>query len=197
MRNKKLLRYFGRALIVAGALALAWYGELRFEMFRVQRAASRRFDADRNALTPPSAGSRAVEQDSVQPKPGEPVARIEIPRLHVSVMVLEGTRPAVLRIAAGHIQGTALPGTIGNVGIAAHRDTFFRPLSQIRSEDEIIVTARQGTFRYRVETLGIVDPGDVDVLRNKGQSELTLVTCYPFWYIGSAPKRFVVHAHLA
>jgi sortase A len=196
MRNT-LLRYFGRALILAGALALGWSGEQRFEMFRVQRASSRRFDADRNAVRP-SARTDPDGEALVPPKPGDSVARLEIPRLNVSVMVLEGTSPAVLRVAAGHIQGTALPGTTGNVGIAAHRDTFFRPLLEIRRNDEIVVTEPGGaTLRYRVDTLEIVGPEDVRVLQSTGRSELTLVTCYPFSYIGSAPKRFVVHAGLA
>ena len=109
-------------------------------------------------------------------------------------LVLEGTVPKVLRVAAGHIGGTALPGTAGNVGIAAHRDTFFRALRDVRDKDLILVTTPYGTFRYVVEATEIVNPTDVEVLRRTHHPELTLVTCYPFIYIGAAPKRFVVHA---
>ena len=100
----------------------------------------------------------------VPPRPGDPVARIEIPRLHLSVMVLEGTTPKTLRVAAGPVTGTALPGTTGNVGIAAHRDTFFRPLRDVRVNDGIVLTTPYGAFRYVVEGVEIVDPTDVQVL---------------------------------
>jgi sortase A len=109
-------------------------------------------------------------------------------------MVLEGASPSILRVAAGHVDGTALPGIAGNVGIAAHRDTFFRPLRDVRPQDGIVVTTSYGTFRYVVERVEIVDPGDVKVLHGTADPQLTLVTCYPFTYIGSAPKRFIVHA---
>jgi sortase A len=112
----------------------------------------------------------------------------------MSDVVLEGTIPRVLRVAAGHIRGTALPGAAGNIGIAAHRDTLFRPLRNIRRMDEIVVTTSYGTFRYVVDKVEIVDPSDVQVLDRTSDPELTLVTCYPFTYIGPAPKRFIVHA---
>jgi sortase A len=90
----------------------------------------------------------------------------------------------------------ALPfqGTFGNVGIAGHRDTFFRPVWEIRPKDVITLTTPHGTFRYRVEATEIVDPDDVQVLHRTKDAELTLVTCYPFYYVGAAPKRFIVHA---
>ena len=97
-------------------------------------------------------------------------------------------------MAAGHIEGTALPGTGGNIGIAAHRDTFFRPLRAVRPQDEIRMTTTYGTFRYVVNAVEIVNPTDVQVLDPTNDPGLTLVTCYPFTYLGAAPKRFVVHA---
>ena len=110
------------------------------------------------------------------------------------MMVLEGTGTKTLRVAAGHIPGTALPGAAGNVGIAAHRDTFFGPLRHVRPKDTIVLTTPYGRFRYIVDAIEIVDPTDVRVLHRTSNPELTLVTCYPFSYVGSAPKRFVVHA---
>lgn len=129
-----------------------------------------------------------------RPKDGETVGRLEIPRLRLSVMVVEGVDQGDLRRAAGHIPGTALPGEPGNVGIAAHRDTFFRPLNSIRANDTIQFRTLSTAYRYRVVSTKIVKPSDVQVLRSTGDNSLTLVTCYPFQYVGSAPERFIVHA---
>lgn len=120
--------------------------------------------------------------------------RIEIPRLGLSVMVTEGVSDGVLRRAAGHIPGTALPGEPGNVGISAHRDTFFRPLRNIQLADEIILTTVLGEYRYHVVSTRIVNPSEVSVLAPGPSEVLTLVTCYPFYFIGSAPDRFIVRA---
>jgi sortase A len=94
----------------------------------------------------------------------------------------------------GHIPGTGLPGQVGNVGLAGHRDTFFRPLENIRKNDAIDVDTGQGTLRYLVTATEIVSPRDVGVLKASAGKTLTLVTCYPFYYVGSAPKRFIVRA---
>jgi sortase A len=122
------------------------------------------------------------------------IGRIEIPRLDVSVVVMEGSTDAILRHAAGHITGTSMPGQPGNVGISAHRDTFFRPLQNIRRNDIIALTTLAGSFRYRVVSTSIVLPTDVSVLNSGNGEILTLVTCYPFYYVGSAPSRFIVRA---
>ncbi len=122
------------------------------------------------------------------------VGRMEIPRLGLSVMVVVGTGPASLRRAVGHIRGTALPGQQGNVGISGHRDTFFRPLRNIRRNDMIGLTTLGGEYQYRVVSTKIVPPSDVSVLDANGEETLTLVTCYPFYFIGSAPDRFIVRA---
>ncbi|HVP00273.1 MAG TPA: class D sortase [Bryobacteraceae bacterium] len=193
--QKKLLVYLGCVLIVGGAVALGWYGYLRLDMMRAQREANQLLD-DQKKHNSELLKTRPVPHAVVivPPRAGEPIGRIEIPRLHISVMVLEGTAPKILRVAAGHIEGTALPGTGGNVGIAAHRDSFFRPLSEVRPEDGILLTTSYGTFRYVADAVEIVDPTDVHVLDPTADPELTLVTCYPFNYVGSAPKRFIVHA---
>jgi sortase A len=193
MRNK-LLVYFGCVLLIGGALALGWYGYLQFDTFRIRRAAGRRLDvqtAHKPKLSDRSAPRAFVV---VPPRSGEAIGRIEIPRLHISVMVLEGTAPGILRVAAGHIKGTALPGITGNIGIAAHRDTFFRPLREVRPTDGIILTTSYSTFRYTVDNIEIVEPSDIQILQQTSDTQLTLVTCYPFTFLGAAPKRFVVHA---
>jgi len=101
---------------------------------------------------------------------------------------------STLRRAVGHIPDTALPGQPGNVGISGHRDTFFRPLKDLKIKDEIQFSTWNGDFRYVVESLTVVDPNNVGVLAPSSENLLTLVTCYPFFYIGAAPKRFVVRA---
>jgi sortase A len=126
--------------------------------------------------------------------PGETVGRIEIPRLGVSAMIKAGTDARTLQLAVGHIPGTAFPGDAGNVGLAAHRDTFFRRLRDIQSDDEIRLTTPDGSYTYRVARTDIVEPRDVWVLDPTDHPALTLVTCYPFNYVGSAPQRFIVRA---
>jgi sortase A len=111
-------------------------------------------------------------------------------------MVLNGTDEWVLNQAVGRIEGTALPGQSGNLGIAGHRDRHFRVLRKIREGDEITLTTSQGTYRYSVANTEIVNPADTTVLKPSSQSCLTLVTCYPFYYVGNAPKRFIVKAQL-
>jgi sortase A len=112
----------------------------------------------------------------------------------VSAIVREGDDSATLRHAVGHIPDTALPGEQGNSGLAGHRDTFFRGLKRIRTGDRITMTTTAGVLEYTVRDTRVVDPDDVSVLRSNGRPTLTLVTCYPFHYIGSAPRRFIVQA---
>jgi len=145
-----------------------------------------------------AASERAAELEPLttnrQPRSTEILGRLQIPRLQMSVMVREGANERTLSRAVGHIPGTALPGAWGNVALAGHRDTFFRPLRNIQKDDVINIQTEQGTFTYRVESTQIVGPRDVGVLKATGGETLTLVTCYPFYYVGSAPKRFIVHA---
>jgi sortase A len=129
-------------------------------------------------------------------RPSEIVGRLEIPRLNLSAMVREGASERTLSRAVGHIPGTALPGVQGNVALAGHRDTFFRALRNIVKDDLIEIQTEQGTYGYRVDSTRIVGPRDVSVLNASGGETLTLVTCYPFYYVGSAPKRFIVRATL-
>jgi len=124
------------------------------------------------------------------------LGRLEIPTLGVSTIVREGEDARTLQLAIGHIAGTALPGGPGNMGLAGHRDTFFRRLREINPGDVIRLVAVEGTFTYVVDSTQIVDPDDLWVLDPTPDPSLTLVTCYPFTYIGAAPERFVVRARL-
>ncbi len=111
------------------------------------------------------------------------------------MVVVEGTGETALRRAVGHISSwTALPGQAGNIGIAAHRDTFFRPLRNIRRDDVITLTTLGGEYRYRVVSTKVVKPSNIAVLNSDGNEILTLITCYPFYVVGSAPDRFIVRA---
>lgn len=127
-------------------------------------------------------------------KPEGPVGLIEIPSVEVKSIIQEGADDTTLRRAAGHVPGTALPGQDGNVAIAAHRDTFFRGLRGIETNDLIRVRTSRGNYEYRVTSMEIVKPSDVRVLKPHGGRELTLITCYPFNFIGHAPSRYIVHA---
>ena len=197
--RKNLLFYLGCVLITGGALALACYACIQFGIYRTQRAASRFID-EQKAREARLYGHTPVLPHTlviIPPHPGGPIGRMDIPRLHLSAVILEGTAPKTLRVAAGHINGTALPGTAGNTCIAGHRDTLFRPLREVQPQDAIIITTTYGTFRYMVDMVEIVSPRDVRVLRPTTDQELTLITCYPFTYLGPAPKRLAVHARLA
>lgn len=123
-----------------------------------------------------------------------PVAVLRIARLRLEVAVLPGTDDLVLDRAVGHIEDTALPGMDGNSGIAGHRDGFFRVLKDITPGDAIELETLKERQMYLVERTWIVDPEDVSVLDPTPARSLTLVTCYPFYYIGSAPQRFIVRA---
>jgi sortase A len=131
------------------------------------------------------------------PSTGSAVALLAIPRLGLSSVVVEGAEERELRLGPGHIPGTSLPGNGGNVAVAGHRDTFFRPLRLIRRDDTITVTTHDRDYQYKVVSMEIVRPDEVQVLRPVGHETLTLVTCYPFDFVGPAPKRFIVRADCA
>ena len=190
-----MLRRVERALLVIGVVCLAYYGYVSAETMLYQAYENRELDA----ILAGGAPARAADGQSGEPvrrvpARGEVVGRIEIPRLRVSAVVKAGSDARTLQLAVGHIPGTALPGESGNVGLAGHRDTFFRRLRDIRADDEIRVTTPDGVYAYRVERTVVVEPADVWVLDPTEEPTLTLVTCYPFTFVGSAPQRFIVRA---
>jgi sortase A len=190
-RIPRLLRWSQRLLFIAGTVALGYVGFTLMEARLYQVSAKRSLESQIQV---------EKEHNESQPKPavkkGDVLGRVDIPRLGISVAVLQGTSSRILRLGAGHIEGTPLPGEIGNSGIAGHRDTFFRGLKDIRSNDEIQLQTATGLFRYEVDWVKVVESNDTTVLEPSTLgSTLTLVTCYPFYFVGSAPKRFVVRAH--
>jgi len=136
-----------------------------------------------------------VTRLNTQTKEDDVLGRLDIPRIGVSVAVLQGTGSRTLRLGVGHIESTSFPWDSGNIGIAGHRDTFFRPLRDIRKRDEIQLQTAEGLFHYQVDWIKVVTPDDVSVLAPSTESVLTLVTCYPFQFLGAAPKRLIVRAH--
>jgi len=183
---RRILEWSQSALIAIAAGMLGYCGFVVADTWIFERQAIRVFDPMH--LQPASLAGPGVGAMSGL------VGRMEIPRLGISVAIAEGTDAFTLRRAAGHILGTALPGRSGNVGIAGHRDTLFRPLRNIRQNDVILLTTLQGEYRYRVVSTKVASPNDIAVLTPDGNEILTLVTCYPFYLVGPAPDRFIVRA---
>ncbi len=203
-RRPAWLRPVRVALLVVGLalLSSAGYILLRARVFQIYEGrafdytARTRVEGDRSesAASRPLAKSRAPRQFVALPRRGAPIARIVIPSIGLDTLVLEGDDARTLTLGAGHIPGTALPGEPGNVGIAGHRDTIFRSLRHLRKNDTITLDTTAARYTYRVEALSIVPPSQNSVLATTRGRVLTLVTCYPFYFIGAAPERFIVRA---
>jgi len=183
----------GRVLMALGIAAVAYAGGVVAYGGISQRYASWQFGQETGA---PAAieGVAAAGLSPLDVREGDRVGRLDIPRLGLSVMVFQGIRESALVAGAGHVPGTPPPGGAGNVVIAAHRDTYFRTLSGIRAGDRIRIVTHRGTYEYVVDSSETVDPEDTRVMESRDHDELTLITCYPFYFVGSAPKRFIVHA---
>jgi sortase A len=192
---RRLLLWLERLLFTVAAVSLGAWTVVSVTAWVLRTRDSRRLDelVESHART-----SRAAVAERVAPgvEAGDVLGQIEVPRVGLSAVVVEGDGGLTLSFAAGHIPGTALPGQPGNVALAGHRDSIFRALARIRPADAVSVITPWGTYHYVVESTSVVDPADVAVLRPTASPELTLVTCYPFHYIGPAPERFVVTARL-
>jgi len=183
-RTSPAVRLVARVLLIAGLLALGYAAYVVIEAKAYQAIEQRRFHDAR----PDVAASSAVIE-------GGAIGEILIPRLGLKAIIVQGDSPAILQRAVGHLADTALPGESGNVVLAGHRDTFFRPLKRVRAGDAITLKTADGDFEYLVESTAVVPPDDVQVLQPTGGRTLTLITCFPFSYVGPAPDRFVVRAH--
>jgi len=204
-RGRHFLSFARYLFLFTGLLALSYVGLVLLHARSYQQNALTTLDhqiqaASTNAdslsasprLPPPRNAALAIPASL---KEGDVVGRILIPRINVTVAILQGTTPQTLLLGVGHIDGTPLPGETGNSGIAGHRDTFFRNLRDLRSGDQIQIQTVSGISNYQVDWLQIIDPRDTAILTPSAGAELTLVTCYPFHYIGHAPERFAAHAH--
>lgn len=195
---KRILQWTQRVL-VAGAVSLLGYcGFVVMDAWIFQHAERRKLDRQlqsRQIARPDHLNASPVfDMEPSKTVTEGTIGHLRVARLGLSVIVIEGISKATLRRAAGHIPGTVLPGEAGNIGIAGHRDTFFRGLRNIRQDDIITLDTPLGEYGYRVVSTRVVSPFDVDVLDSTGDQTLTLVTCYPFYFLGSAPDRFVVRA---
>jgi len=221
MRKKRLLRFLEKLFLITGLLFLAFYGSAKLYSYFYQKYTSYTFNKQLSRRTPsiksfdekellrqmiyapeivPDGGkgwnrNRLNKfKKAAPPPPGSVLGRLEIPSVNLSVMLLQGTDDWTLNRAVGHIEGTSLPGQPGNLGISGHRDGFFRCLRDIKLNSTIILTTLNGRFFYRVSGIDIVKPRDIEVLSATKDPTLTLVTCYPFHYVGDAPKRYIVTA---
>jgi sortase A len=193
--HPRFLRWSRDAFLVAGVLVLGYCGFVLLDTKLYQAFQARRFQQELSSVRPAVASVGGVGDLPAAPLPGGALGRIEIARIGLAAMILEGIDGRTLRHAVGHIPGTSLPGQPGNVAIAGHRDTFFRALRNVHNDDEITLTTLDGTYRYLVDSAQVVEPEDTQVLDDSGDTILTLVTCYPFYFVGPAPKRFIVRAH--
>lgn len=215
-RRASWLRFVERCFLTLGLVLLSFYVLARIHGVLTAHAALAAFEEAKNAAAAGSSEDAkhlplgaALHTDtslwseqrikayrSSLSRRVDPLAVLKIPRLRLEAPVLEGTDDLTLNSGVGRIPGTALPGQYGNIGIAGHRDGFFRGLKDIAKGDTIELVTVQRTDVYVVDKVYITQPQDVNVLRAGPKPELTLVTCYPFYYIGSAPQRYIVQATL-
>jgi sortase A len=191
-RTDRIVRWIERGLATSGAVCLIWAGTVSMSAVVYQgrqrvllEHLSSLDEPDANRL--PNAGVRSAEFAGS-------IGRLEIPRIGLSAVVAEGDDEHTLKIAVGHLPDTPLPWQEGNAALAGHRDTFFRPLRRISVGDDIRLSTPRGDIRYRVTRRTVVDPEELWVLDASSGAALTLITCYPFDFVGPAPRRFVVHA---
>jgi len=192
---KQAFRWTQRVLFAGGLSLLFYCGFVLADTSSFQKAERLRLARlieDQNTFS--AAPSTAPSTAASTALNGDLFGRLDIPRLGLRAIIMEGADAVTLRRAVGHIEGTGVPGKVGNIGLAGHRDTFFLPLRNIKQKDIITLTTSAAEYRYRVVSTRIVSPYDVAVLDPDGTEILTLVTCYPFDFIGSAPNRFIVRA---
>ena len=194
MNTKSVLQWLERGLLLVGVVLGLWCAVVLVRAHQTQNLPIPKVTVTQTVLP----GDSNVPAAPALPAPavGSWVARLEVPSLNLSTTVLEGTDDGTLRRGSGHIEDTPFPGQAGNVGIAGHRDTVFRPLKRVHIGDALNLTTADRIYRYRISKTFIVGPDDVYVLDPTDHATLTLVTCYPFEFIGHAPRRFIVQADL-
>ena len=198
LRLERVLFVVGGILLVVAATARI-HGELSARWAIQEFEANRSESADsqtKNKVDMSQWSALRIREykESLGSKSDPPMAVLHIPKLNLEVPVFDGTDELTLNRGAGRIIGTARPGEVGNVGIAAHRDGFFRGLQDVGAGDTIELKLPDRTERYRVTGIQITTPENVSVLQPTVKASLTLVTCYPFYFVGSAPQRYIVHA---
>jgi sortase A len=201
-----MLRWFERGFLIIGVALGIWCALVLVEARRVAHmpvpeptAATASTDKAPLPGTPDAPAKPVQPTPPVQPVPpatGAWVAKLDAPSVHLSATVLEGSDDGTLARGAGHIEYTPLPGQSGNIGIAGHRDTTFRAVRHLRPGDALELTTADRVYRYVISKTFVVEPEDVYVLDPGDQPMMTLVTCYPFEFIGHAPHRYIIQAVL-
>ena len=191
--SDRVVRWIERCLVLVGAICLLWAGATSLSAVVYQVGAKGKLERLGVSLDRPEADS-APNVLKTTFETGAPIGRLKIPRLGLDVVVAEGDDEKTLKVGVGHLPDTPLPWQQGNSALAGHRDSFFRPLRDIQVGDDIHLTTAHGTLRYRVTRHTAVDPSELWVLDPSPTAALTLITCYPFDYVGPAPRRFIVHA---
>ena len=192
-RTDWVVRWFERGLFIVGATCLLWAGATALSAIAYQIEHKVSLERGDQSFGRPEA-ERTAGGVETPVETGAPIGRLEIPRLGLSVVVAEGDDEDTLKVAVGHLPDTPLPWQEGNTALAGHRDTLFRPLRSVQPGDEIRFATRHETFRYRVTRHMVVEPDELWVLDASPAAALTLITCYPFDYVGPAPRRFIVQA---
>jgi sortase A len=190
--SEQTIRWIERALIVLGVACLIWVGTI--SIYAVAYQSRQNSLLDRVTLIGKQSEGQRPPSAAAPLEPVRLIGRLEIPRVGLSAIVAEGDDASTLAIAVGHLSDTPLPWQDGNAAFAGHRDTLFRPLRRIQRGDEIRLETQNGTLRYRVTRQTVVEPHELWVLEPSPTAALTLITCYPFDFVGPAPRRFVVHA---
>ena len=220
--SAKALRILEVGFLVMGLLLLAMFAAAHIHRFIMFRAEMAKFEAQLESASGSAAGIEAIDganrnadlhqaqnpdyslwsnrrtklhQASLR-EPVESLGVLRIPALHLEVPILEGTDEVTLNRGVGRIASSALPGQRGNIGIAGHRDGFFRRLKDVHTGDAIELATMSGTDIYVIDRIGVISPNDVAVLHPRTNDSVTLVTCYPFYFVGPAPRRFIVQASL-
>jgi sortase A len=202
-RGSTIVRAAYYLFLTVGIVALGYAGYVVADEYIYQEVEAAKFEfatkdiapvvpTEPDTAAPPTVPTASVPKHVI----GDDglIGELEIPRLEMKIAVVQGDSEKILRRAVGHLPSSAMPGDMGNVALAGHRDTFFRPLRKIGPGDAITLKTYDGDFEYRVESVEVVAPSNVEVLKPTGSRTLTLITCFPFNYVGSAPNRFIVRA---
>ena len=186
----KLQRFVSPALILVGIMLLIYVGIEYGQMYAEQHRLAREWEQQQNKASDPNSGtSSANVSDSG-------LIRLVIPKISLTSFIVEGTNHRSLLVGPGHVKDTPEPGQLGNAVISAHRDTFFRHLHELEKGDQMIVERAGKEYHYEITGKKIVDPSDVSVMHRTPDAQLTLITCYPTYYIGPAPKRLVIFSKM-